>query len=101
VTYDVPRMRITVDVNGRLFEFERNWFTGTANFWVAGAKQPLASPLDAGTHFSLELIRRWQCQVASHHVVIEKHRPRWFAGFRPQTFRILVDGALVAERRGY
>lgn len=101
MTYDVPRMRITVDVNGRLFEFERNWFTGTANFWVAGTKQELASPLDPSTHFSSELIRRWHCRVATHDVVIEKQRPHFLAGFRPQTFRILVDGALVAEKRGY
>jgi hypothetical protein len=94
-------MQITVDVAGTPVEFTRNWFTGAVRLRVGGASHTLQSSLDPGTHFSFELIQRWHCQVASHAVTIEKQRPRLFAGFRPQTFRILVDGRLVAEQRGY
>ena len=94
-------MQITIDIAGQSFEFRRNWFTGAASLRVGGAEQTLQSALDPGTHFSLGLIQRWQCQIASHVVIVEKERPRLFAGFRPQTFRILVDGKRVAEQRGY
>jgi len=94
-------MRITIEVAGESVEFYRNWFTGSAKLRVAGAERALQDPLDPSTHFSWNLTRRLRCEVASHMVVIEKQRPVLFAGFRPQTFRILVDGKLVAEQRGY
>jgi hypothetical protein len=94
-------MRITIDIDGQPVEFQRNWFTGSTTLRVAGAEQQLQDPLDPSTHFALRLTQRWQCRVASHAVVIEKQRPRMFAGFRPQTYRILVDGKLVAEQTGY
>jgi len=94
-------MRIAIEVGGQPVEFQRNWFTGATSLRVAGARQQLQDPLDPSTHFALSLVQRWQCRVAEHAVVIEKQRPRLFAGFRPQTFRILVDGQVVAERSGY
>jgi hypothetical protein len=94
-------MRITIDLEGTPVEFSRNSFTGAAKLRVAGVDQPLQNPLNPTTHFSLSLVQRWQCQVNSHVVIVEKQRPRLFAGFRPQTFRILVDDKLVIERHGY
>jgi hypothetical protein len=94
-------MQIAFEVDGKPLVFRRSWFTGSASLRVDGVEHLMQSGLDPGTHFSFELVRRWQCQVASHVVVIEKERPRLFAGFRPQTFRILVDGVLVAEQRGF
>jgi hypothetical protein len=94
-------MQITIDLDGQPLVFRRSWFTGTASLQVGGVEHKIQSALDPGTHFSFDLVQRWQCQVASHAVVIEKERPRMFAGFRPQTFRILIDGKLVAEQHGY
>ena len=94
-------MEITIDLEGQPLVFRRSSFTGSASLTVGGVDHLLQSGLDPGTHFSFDLVQRWQCQIASHLVVIEKERPRLFAGFRPQTFRILVDGQLVTERRGY
>ena len=28
-------------------------------------------------------------------------RPLWFAGFRPQTYRVFVDGQMVHEQQGF
>jgi hypothetical protein len=94
-------MRITIDLEGKPVEFTRNWFTGSTKLRFAGAEHPLQDPLDPATHFSWALVQRWECRLAQHVVVIEKQRPRLFAGFRPQTFRVLVDGKLVAEQRGF
>jgi hypothetical protein len=49
---------------------------------------------------SLELVKAWEFDVGvdeRHHVRIEKHRPRLFAGFRPQPVYAYVDGRLIAE----
>jgi hypothetical protein len=49
---------------------------------------------------SIELVRRYEFVVGAnerHHVRIEKHRQRLFAGFRPQPVYAYVDGQLVAQ----
>ena len=94
-------MRITIDLDGAPLEFTRNSFTGSTKLRFAGIERRLQDPLDPATHFSLELVQRWECRIAQHVVVIEKQRPRLLAGFRPQTYRVLVDGKLVAEQRGF
>lgn len=50
---------------------------------------------------SLNLVKRYELPVGVHHVVIEKERKLWFAGFRPQKYRVFVDGMLVIAREGY
>jgi hypothetical protein len=40
-------------------------------------------------------------EVQNHKVVVEKVKPLFFAGFRPNAFKVLVDDQLVAEERGY
>jgi hypothetical protein len=94
-------MRIPFEVGGTPVEFRRNWFTGGARLWVAGADIPLQSAFDPATHYSMSLTRVWRQQVEGQEVVIEKVRPLFLAGFRRHCYRVLVDGQVVAERRGY
>ena len=52
---------------------------------------------------SLFLTKRYEFTVGTqeqHHVVIEKKRKLFLAGFRPQTYRILIDGKLVQTHEG-
>jgi hypothetical protein len=49
---------------------------------------------------SIDLVKRYDFVVGTteqHHVHIEKHRQRFFAGFRPQSVYAYVDGQLVAQ----
>jgi hypothetical protein len=49
---------------------------------------------------SVSLVKRYDFTVGvdeQHQVIIEKHRARFFAGFRPQPVHAYVDGHLVAE----
>jgi hypothetical protein len=94
-------MRLAFDVGGTAVEFSRNWFTGRSTLTANGECQVLQSSLDPLTHFSVQLQRRWQCTVNGRQIVIEKQRPALLAGFRPQTYRIFVDGNLVVERTGF
>ena len=94
-------MKLDFEISGRKAEFTRNWFTGRTTLVVDGHPLTLEDPLDVGTHFSFELTRRWRKSIHGHELVIEKQRPRMFAGFRPQQFRVVVDGTVVAERSGY
>jgi hypothetical protein len=57
--------------------------------------------LKLGTHFTLSMKDQWVALAGDRDVMVEKIRPLFFAGLRPQTYRMLVDGELVAERRGY
>ncbi len=94
-------MRISFEVDGRQVLFERNWFTGAASLVVDGEKSPLQSPWRPTTHYSLATTRVWEVQVGSRDVRIEKIRPWLLAGFRPQMYRIVVDGDVLVERSGY
>lgn len=49
---------------------------------------------------SVDLVKRYEFVVGTteqHHVRIEKHRERLFAGFRPQPVYAYVDDHLVAQ----
>ena len=94
-------MTIQQTVAGRQVVFTRNWFSGLMTLSVDGAECTLQSPLNFGTHFSLNLKDAWLTHVGECALLIERIRPLWFAGLRPQTYRLLVDGELVAERHGY
>lgn len=53
--------------------------------------------------FSFEMTKRYELIVGvneKHHVVIEKIRKVFFAGVRPQQYRILIDGQLVQTYEG-
>lgn len=49
--------------------------------------------------FSVSTVKTYEFEVGDeprHQVRIEKHRARFFAGFRPQPVYAFVDGVLVA-----
>ncbi len=94
-------MRIEFQVAGTTVVFTRSWFTGATKLVARDTEVTLQSPRELGTHFTVELLQIWEGKVFNHDVVIEKRRPRLFAGLRAQQFRVLVDGALMAERSGY
>jgi hypothetical protein len=94
-------MKLAFDVGGIAVEFSRSWFSGRVTLTADGERQVLQSPLDPFTHFSMQAQRQWQCTVNGRQIVIEKQRPVLLAGFRPQTYRIFVDGNLVVERTGF
>jgi hypothetical protein len=100
-----PALEIAVElifeVDGTSIKFSRNWLTGRCSLNTGTEDEILQSPWNPLTHFSLERKRRWQCSVKGHDVVIEKSRPALFAGVRPQTYRIFVDGKLVQEQSGF
>ena len=52
----------------------------------------------------MQLVDRWQFETGDkekHEVRIEKERARLVAGFRPQKYRVFVDGTLINECQGY
>jgi hypothetical protein len=52
---------------------------------------------------SLMLTKRYEFTVGSqeqHHIAIEKKRKLFLAGFRPQQYRVLIDGQLVQTHEG-
>jgi len=100
-------MRFTLEVGDKeksRIEFSRNWFTGAMRALVDGRRVAEQSPLSPFTHFSGARKRRYEFSVGkteTHQVVLEKERPLMIAGFRPQTYRVFVDGQLVHEQSGY
>ena len=100
-------MHFTVDIPGEepsRIEVYRNPVTGS--FRIVGDDKVVAerSPLSLFTHFSRpnKLVTRvYRYEFHQHHVLIEHVLPLFLAGFRPQTFRVFVDGALMREQRGY
>ena len=94
-------MDITFKVDDSTATYTRNWFSGSATLAVDGDVRHLQNPLNPKTHFGWGLARSWEIEIHQHKVVIEKTKPRIFAGFRPQAYRVFVDDALVAEKTGY
>ena len=85
-------------------EFSRNCFTGAMQTLVDGRKVAWQSPFSIFTHFSFTRRRHYEFVVGkmeTHKIVLEKERPWLFAGFRPQIYRVFVDGQLVHKQTGY
>jgi hypothetical protein len=68
---------------------------------VGDDSQPLQSPLNPGTHYSLSSERKWQLRVNDHQVDIVTDRPMFMSGFRPHSYTVLVDDQIIAEQKGY
>lgn len=52
----------------------------------------------------IQLVEKWDFEVGvteKHLVRIEKERAKWFAGFRPQKYRVFIDNYLIKEYRGF
>ena len=94
-------MQIEFTLDGAVAEFRRNWFTGRAELRIDGKADLLQNPLDLGTHIQLSLTRTWRRQCKGYEVTIEAVRPLLLSGFRPQKYRVLIDGSVVAEKHGY
>jgi hypothetical protein len=101
----IDRSSLTMDINfemdGILARFRRNDWNGRAELAVGDETYPLQSPWNLRTHFSLSTRRSWNRRVGDHQVEIVKDRKRWFAGFRPAVFSVLVDGNLVTQQEGW
>lgn len=102
-------------------DFSWNHFWGTLSIRIDGHKVAgellrLSSPTNATTELDpepksfqscgleIQLTRIWTFLVGAserHVVRIEKERPKWFAGCRPHSFRLYVDGRLAFERKGF
>jgi hypothetical protein len=52
---------------------------------------------------SLKLTKRYEFEVGTeerHQIAIEKKRKLFLAGFRPQQYRVFIDGQLVQTYEG-
>ena len=79
-----------------IFSFDQ--FIGKLEIKVDG--QTVVSDFRA---FSLKLVERYDLWVGvqeKHHVAIEKERKRFVAGWRPQKYRVFIDGQLVQSYEG-
>jgi len=94
-------MKIAFDVGDQTATLTRNWLTGRCVLTVGDETRVVQSPFNPATHFSFNLERHWHYPLGGHDIVIEKKRPLLVAGFRPQTYRIFVDGKLVVDQTGY
>ena len=99
-------MKFSIDIGNQerhRIDYARNWFTGDERLSVDGEVIARRSVLSLSNYVS-SLVRRHDFTVGQterHSVAFEKERPLVFAGFRPHTYRLFVDGALVLERSGY
>jgi len=79
-------------------DFSFDQFIGNLEIKVDG--QPVVKDFRM---LSLFLTKRYEFTVGAqeqHYVAIEKKRKLFLAGFRPQTYRILIDGQLVQTHEG-
>ena len=93
-------MQINFEVADVPAEFSWNNMTGKAELLVGDDVILLQSPLNPTTHVSFSLKHTWHHRGAGHQVEIEKRRPLFIAGFRPNAFTVKVDGVIVAEATG-
>ena len=79
-------------------DFSFDQFGGKLEIRVDG--EPLVNKFRL---LSLKLIKRYEFTVGQdepHQIAIEKKRKLFLAGFRPQQYRIFVDGQLVQTHEG-
>ena len=93
-------MRIEFEVADEPSWFTWDYMTGKAELGICDKVVPLQNPLNPLTHVSFTLKRTWRHTHDGHQVEVVKRRPLFFAGFRPNTFTISVDGESVAQAKG-
>jgi hypothetical protein len=79
-------------------DFSFDQFAGNLEIRVDG--QPLVKDIRM---LSLRLTKRYEFTVGSqetHQIAIEKKRKLFLAGFRPQRYRIFIDGQLAQTYEG-
>ena len=94
-------MQLTFSIDGKKAVLKRSSMTGRISLDINGVTTTIQSPWNPATHISFQLTKSWTIDALGHHVFIEKTRPLLFSGLRPHTYRIKVDGELVAEQTGY
>lgn len=94
-------MEIIFPIGSVSAKLVRGWFLGGMKLVTPSESVWLQRPLQLSTHFSLRLDRSWQRVIGGHQVLVEKTRPFLIAGFKPQHFRVFVDGELVASAHGF
>jgi hypothetical protein len=85
-------------------DYYRDWFFGNERLRLDGQILASRNIISPSNYVSFPLCRRYEFTVGTvekHSVVFEKERPLLIAGFRPHTYRILVDSKLVFEKKGY
>lgn len=90
--------------NDTMVEFIRNPWIGTVTARVNGQLIRLRSALHPSTWYSVDRIRRYEIPDADpggRAIVVEHERPRWWAGLRPNTYRVFVGEDQIAVHRGY
>ena len=93
-------MEIDFSIVSTPAKLRRGWLFGGMRVTTPGESFWLQHPLHPSTHISFRLERNWERTIAGHLVRVEKVRPLLVAGVRPQTYRVFVDGQLVAASRG-
>ncbi len=79
-------------------DFSFDQFIGNLEIRVDG--QPLVKDFRM---LSLKLTKRYEFEVGTqerHQITIEKKRKLFLAGFRPQRYRVFIDGQLVQTYEG-
>lgn len=94
-------MEIDFPIGSDSAKLVRGWFFGGMKLVTPTESVWLQRPLQLSTHFSFRLDRSWQRILSGHQVRVEKTRPLLVAGFRPQDYRVYVDGELVASAHGF
>lgn len=94
-------MKLKFEIESTSVEFFRNPITGRSTLTTDTEAKTLQSPFNPFTHFSWKLKKRWRCLIRGHEVSIELQRPLLFGGFRPQHYRVLIDGKVVQEQDGF
>lgn len=93
-------MEIDFSIGNVSAKLVRDWFFGGMKLITPSESVWLQHPLWPGTHFSLRLNRSWERTLSGHRVRVEKTRSLLIAGARPQSYRVFVDGELVANADG-
>ena len=100
-------MKFTLEIGEKekhRIDYYRNWFSGTERLQADGVVVASRSVISPSNYVSFPLCRRYEFSVGTaepHNVVFEKERPLLFAGFRPHTYRVIVDGKLVHQQQGF
>jgi len=94
-------MQLTFSIDGKPAVLNRDWLTGRLSLNINGATTTIQNPWNPATQIGFQLTKSWTIEALGHSIFIEKRRPLLFAGLRPQTCRVTVDGELVAEQTGY
>jgi hypothetical protein len=93
-------VELTFPVGDLSAQFRRNSFSGRASLVVGDQVMTLQSPYRLDTHFQLKSSQTWTRTVDGHVVEVVKERPVVMGGVRSNSYRVLVDGVVVAKGEG-